>query len=261
MALEIGTFDRWHELFDALCVARGHYDNLALAGAFCATTGAGSRAAYEAALKNLNNWRQGHHRPSPRNFRILTRLLEVESDQAVLAQWNRLYNSSRRLMPAGETREGGEGAAPTPSARHRPAPFRHPLLMAAGGLALAAAVWSGVVLLSSPEAVGEATTVPPDMTGQQVYYREQVIARVGESAVVHGKRGERCGEQPPPWEEVLPYLPELATGVWTDGGVGFRVSRACGGTTPVRAVVFTATRPGLDAFLLYDDPVTLRVLE
>lgn len=265
MVLEVERFGRWHELFDALCVERGHYDNLALAGAFCARTGAGSRAAYEAALKNLNNWRQGHHRPSPRNFRILTQLLELDADPALLARWNALYKASPSPATPGVSDEGATPAptpTPAPPSRFRPLPFgRRGLPIAAACLALAAVVWGVSLLLPASKAVGVATVGPIDVTGQQVYYLEQVTARVGESAVIHGKRGLRCGEQPPPWEEVLPYLPELSTGVWTDGGVGFRVSRACGGATPVRAVVFTATRPGLDAFLLYDDPVTLRVVE
>ena len=98
------------------------------------------------------------------------------------------------------------------------------------------------------------------MTGQPIEAREVVIAEVGQSVVVHGSRG-RCGGQPPDWEEVFAGLPQLSTGIWSDGGVGIRVSRACSGGTPARAVVFTATHPGEERFTLYDDPITIRVTE
>ena len=97
-----------------------------------------------------------------------------------------------------------------------------------------------------------------DMTGERIYWRELSEVAVGESVVIHGKRG-RCGEQPPSWEETFEVLPELSTGIWSDGGVGYRISRSCGGATPARAVVFTATRPGEERFMLYEDPITLRV--
>ena len=98
------------------------------------------------------------------------------------------------------------------------------------------------------------------MTGQRVYWRELSELKVGDSVVIHAKRG-RCGEQPPSWEQVFEYLPESLTGIWSDGGVGYRVSRSCGGATPARAVVFTATRPGEERFMLYEDPITIRVEE
>lgn len=91
-----------------------------------------------------------------------------------------------------------------------------------------------------------------------VEYRKAVSLRIGESSVIHGARSD-CGERAPDWETTQLKLPTLPIGTWSDGGEGKRYSRACGGPTPARGVVFTATRPGLEQFLLYGDSVTIHV--
>ena len=273
MGDKFASFSEWWKLFDALCIERGHVDNDHLASEYCNLTKKKAGGAYESALKSLNNWRRGLHTPSRRNFRILTLLLRVEDMADALPYWHRLYEDAQRRTPATEPDNGDanghtgipEGIAPPhPVAASRR--VRHwqiagivaLLVLAAGGGMIGLSGWQE----SESAAIQRKRPKPGprviDMTDQRIYWRERSEVRVGESVVIHAKRG-RCGEQPPSWEEVFEYLPELSTGIWSDGGVGYRVSRSCGGATPARAVVFTATRPGEDRFMLYEDPITIRV--
>jgi len=267
------SFDEWWRLFDALCLDRGHVDNGQLASEYCNLTRKKADGAYETALKSLNNWRKGLHTPSRRNFRLLTLLLRIEAGDEVLPHWNRLYEEAQRRKPAAEngepngTEDTSEAAMPLlPVAVSRPS--RRWRIAVVAALALLVAGVGMIGLSGWPEPQTEAVARkkpepgPPviDMTGERVYWRELSELKIGESVVIHAKRG-RCGEQPPSWEETFEYLPELATGIWSDGGVGYRVSRSCGGATPARAVVFTATRPGEERFMLYEDTITIRVTE
>lgn len=258
----------WHALFDDICLARGHVDNVKLASELCDLGKSTAPGAFESALKSLGNWRQGKHTPNRRNFRLLTRILEIDGNSAWSDEWLSLYEQALRRKPgavspsvAVKSNVVRDETAP------RAVPGRSgkaiPRYAAMASVAVIAAL--GVVILGEAGPVrgddddGRTTTLPVDMTGQQIYYREIANLRVGESIVLHGKRGPTCGEQPPEWPDVLKYLPEPNTGVWSDGGVGFRVSRACGGPTPARAVVFTATQTGVDSFRLYDDPISITV--
>lgn len=274
----------WHSLFDALCVEQGHLDNAQLAARYCDILRRTTHEAYESAVKNLSNWRQGIHTPSRRNFRALTLLLGIDGRPDIRAQWNRLYEEAQRRRPASSESEGHHD---TPVAPREPVAastvrwwaglrWGRRATVAFGTLAILVAVVSGatfapmsqvsapqpqtdLVLINSPLAQVGSRKI--DMTDQQVFWSQLVRLKVGESAVIHGRRAEECGEQPPSWAEVLSELPEVPTGEWSDGGVGFRVSRACKGATPVRAVVFTAARPGSHLFVLYEDPVTIIVDE
>lgn len=269
MAGAFDSFGEWHRLFDALCIERGHLDNAKLASEYCALTKNKASTAYESSLKSLNNWRQGLHTPSRRNFRILTLMLRIEGAPEVLPHWNRLYEEAQRRKPADGNGDASQPSTipeidPAPSAvsgrrtSRRLAAAAVFLFLGAGGAVLALGTLDG------PQTHASAFTQPGaqviDMTGQRIEAHEMVTAKVGQSVVVHGSRG-RCGEQPPDWEEVFQGLPPLSNGVWSDGGVGIRVSRACSGGTPARAVVFTATHPGEERFTLYDDPITIRVTE
>lgn len=275
MESKYASCDEWWRLFDALCIERGHVDNSQLAGEYCDLTKKKADGAYETALKSLNNWRKGLHTPSRRNFRLLTLLLGIEDGNEALPHWHRLYEEAQRRKPAFDP-ENGEpnGTEDTPEAAASPSSgavsrlaHRSRIAIAMAMVVLIAGV--GMIGLSGwPEPQTEAATRkkpepgPPviDMTGERIYWRELSEVKIGESVVIHAKRG-RCGEQPPSWEQVFEYLPELSTGIWSDGGVGYRVSRSCGGATPARAVVFTATRPGEERFMLYEDPITIRVDE
>lgn len=266
-----GTFDsfmEWHRLFDALCIERGHLDSNRLASEYCAITRKETGAAYDNALKSLNNWRQGLHTPSRRNFRILSLLLLVEDRPEVLAHWNRLYDEAQKRKPAdggGDRDEDRASALPEIAATFVAVSRRRIaaavlMLIAAGGVVFALGALDEPQIYAAADGKPSAGPQVIDMTGQRIEARQLLTLRVGESAVVHGSRG-RCGEQPPSWDEVFTGLPRLSAGTWSDGGIGIRVSRACGGGTPARAVVFTATHPGEEQFMLYDDPITIRVTE
>lgn len=95
-------------------------------------------------------------------------------------------------------------------------------------------------------------------TAQEIPYLPNVSLEVGQSAIIHGARGE-CGQQAPDWERIASRLPKVATGEFSDGGLGTRSSRRCGGPTPARAVRFTATTPGSEKITLYDDPINIEV--
>lgn len=254
------SFDTWSAMFDSLCIEQGHHDNAELAQRYCALAGATGETAYEAAVKNIGNWRRGVHVPHRKNFAILTRMLDVDASEPLLADWDRLYADAKQGRK--ETTEALADNEPVAAPKGQAATNRKTIALA---VIAVAAIAVGVVYMQAPslfdikgDDATQAQSEPIDMTGQRIYWREVVELSVGEAVVVHGKRG-RCGEQPPPWEEVLKFLPELSTGVWLDGGVGYRVSRSCGGTTPSRAVVFKATQPGVDKIFLYDDPITLTV--
>lgn len=269
MAGPFESFGEWHRLFDALCIERGHLDNAKLASDYCALTKKKADTAYESALKSLNNWRQGLHTPSRRNFRILTLLLRIEDAPEALPHWNRLYEEAQRRKSA----EGaGDASQPSTTPEIDPAPTvvsgrRISRRLAAAAVFLFLGVGGAILTLGTfdgPQTQAAANPKPDtqviDMTGQHIEAREVVTVKVGQSVVVHGSRG-RCGKQPPGWEEVFAGLPQLSNGMWSDGGVGIRNSRACGGETPARAVVFTATHPGEERFTLYDDPIMIRVNE
>lgn len=269
------SFGEWHKLFDALCIEYGHHDNAKLAGEYCNLTKKKADNAYESALKSLNNWRQGLHTPSRRNFRILTLLLRIEEAADTLPHWNRLYEEAQRRKPSTEPENGAEDAAPAApgdpasisASPHRSNAWRIAAAItlvgfgAAGGsiTTLHIAQQQGQLGNTSPWKPSPAAAPPAiDVTGQRIPYRDRVTLKVGQSAVIHGARGA-CGEQPPPWNAARWELPPLYIGAWSDGGVGYRISRACDGPTPVRGIVFTAINPGKESIVIFNDPVVISV--
>lgn len=250
------TRHTWHELLDALCIEQGHLDNLNLAERLCSASGNRSHAAFDTALKNLHNWRQGVHLPQRRNFLLLTRLLGVDRDQALRAHWNGLYAQARSALPV----MAPLASAPdgTPANAFRPKQARRPLVLG-GGLIAAALVglfayfqWPG-----RDETIADPGTT---FAGIQADYVRTVTAKVGDALIIHGARGNNCGPAPE-WEVARRHLPELTTGTLADGGVGTRFSRQCGGRVPARAILFTATTPGTEQTSLYGDPITITVQE
>ncbi|MCD7059099.1 hypothetical protein [Pelagibacterium xiamenense] len=244
-------YTQWHELFDALCTEQGHFDNARLASMFCEVTANNGQANYDAAVKNLANWRRGVHIPSRKNFLALSRMIELNGADGLRERWNRLYAEARRPV------QGAPSSTPVTPADESHA-IRH---------AVYATRWlSGVTLLVVLLVVGGVWFLlssgyyisASGVRAIDVEYRRSISLRVGESSVVHGARSN-CGERAPDWETTLSRLPVLDIGTWSDGGEGRRYSRACGGPTPARGVVFTATRPGLVEFTLYGDPVTIHV--
>ncbi len=105
---------------------------------------------------------------------------------------------------------------------------------------------------------GQYTWPVPCSSAPKPQYKRDVTLSVGQSTVIHGARGE-CGEAPPDWEEVVRGLPLSLTGSYSDGGLGVRWSRSCGGPTPARAVKFTAEKAGSEQIVLYGDPINITV--
>jgi hypothetical protein len=91
-----------------------------------------------------------------------------------------------------------------------------------------------------------------------ISYRRSVTLSIGQSAVIHGARGD-CGAPAPSWSDVEAKLPKLSVGTFSDGGVGVRNSNACGGPTPARAISVTGTKSGTENIVLYGDPITITV--
>ncbi|MEQ8709347.1 MAG: hypothetical protein RIC36_10180 [Rhodospirillales bacterium] len=244
----------WHELLDSLCIEQGHLDNIRLSTAFCEVARDTSQSAYESALKNIGHWRSGQHTPNRRNFRILTIILKLDEREDIRGDWNRRYEDALRRKPEILSEEAATDESPPSATRRRP-------VLLAGALALAVATGGAGFLILGPVSQPVAAKSGPqviDVAGDLVRWRRSTELVIGESAVIHGERGA-CGQQPAPWEETVVHLPSLDFGVWSDGGVGHRVSRACGGPTPVRAIVFTGQKPGLAEFVLFDDAVRISV--
>lgn len=243
-------FTHWNELFDALCIQQGHLDNMHLAEQICTASGNQSRGAFETAVKNLHNWRAGIHVPQRKNFIVLGKILEVDEHEGLRAHWNHLYQRTKteRSAPPEDA-----DANPVLAAGKKRAwwPFAAAGGIVAAGVVLVGMGWTAGPLNSDPVASYEGITAE---------YVRNVSIRVGESTIIHGARGNDCGPAPT-WEEATPLLPTLVTGRLSDGGVGTRYSRQCGGRTPARAVLFTATSEGAEQINLYGDDIVIRVTD
>ena len=233
---------QWHHLLDAICVEEGHDDNMALANELSAASGNRSGEAFEAALKNLRNWRNGTHLPQRRNFILLTKVLRIDSDEGLKKHWTHLYGEAQRDASRGPMRAKTDPSASRLPAAPMLATIAVPLLI----------VGAGLVFIMGFD-VSTQDRPPAD-----VEYRKAVSLKAGESIVVHGARG-KCGEDPPDWEKVLSKLPELEIGHWSEGDVGTRYSRKCGGPTPARGIVLNATKSGQAEVTLFGDPVKIEV--
>ena len=241
------TYQQWHELLDALCAERGHLDNMALADELCAAGGNRTQAAFDTAVKNLRNWRQGIHIPQRRNFLLLTKVLKIDRQDGLREHWNRLYGASRTPDVPDMEDTSPVNSVPDPKAWRT---MRHLL----AGAAVCIVVLAGAVLHL-------ATRLPdPGALKTTIDYYRYVDLAVGESKTIHGRRGS-CGNAAPPWEAVERELPPVTTGIWSDGGKGLRYSRNCSGLTPARGVTFTATTVGSEEINLYGDDITIRVIE
>lgn len=234
------SYQLWHDLLDAVCVEQGHLDNMALASELSAASGHRSGEAFEAALKNLRNWRSGAHLPQRRNFILLAKVLRVDSYDGLKEHWAHLYSQARREA----------GRETVPSATTPPRWAWSPVTILATLAVLM--VGTGYLLKSS------LTVLAQDREAADVEYRQAVSVNVGEAVVVHGARGS-CHEDPPTWEKVRAKLPALELGFWSDGAVGTRYSRKCGGPTPARGIVFNATRSGQAEVTVFGDPVKIEV--
>ncbi|RIK87848.1 MAG: hypothetical protein DCC69_03370 [Hyphomicrobiales bacterium] len=242
----------WHELLDMLCAEQGYLDNMALAEQLCAAQGNQTQAAFDAAVKSLRNWRQGIHMPQRRNFLLLTKILKVDRNDDLRVHWNRLYGEAKvRRTPEAAPRDAVAMDAAAPAVR-----ARWPVI-AGGGLMVVAAAALSAIHLGRGE---RETFIDPaaSLEGIQAEYVRNVTVQVGDAVIIHGARGNDCGDAPS-WESASVLLPRLVTGTLSDGGVGTRFSRRCGGRIPARAILFTARVPGTEQTSLYGDEIHIRV--
>lgn len=96
------------------------------------------------------------------------------------------------------------------------------------------------------------------VSAEGIPYRRNVTLKVGETVVLKGVRGD-CGAPPPSWSQLSSSLPPTALGRFSDGGPGEVSSKSCKGTTPARAVRFTATQKGSETLLIFEDKVSVTV--
>lgn len=247
------VYQKWHELLDALCMEQNHLDNMTLAAQICEASGNKCQTAFEAALKNMRNWRQGVHLPQRRNVLLLAKLLRVDRSPALRERWNVLHAEAR----AGALEETPAGAG---EANARPSPTRPQSRLVPAGAAAAFGVAFGAATAFFPWPAGVESEPAGSFEGIRADYVRTVTAKVGDALIIHGARGEACGPAPD-WERASARLPRLTTGDLTDGGIGTRYSRQCGGRVPARAILFTATRPGVEQISLYGDPIMINVQE
>jgi len=242
------AFGKWHELLEAICIEQGYLDNLSLADKLCGALGNRTQDAFETMQRNLHNWRNGTHAPQRRNFLLLTRILRVDTDRELNRKWNDLYREARN---SGGPAPGHELSSDHEVSSEKPPQVRKLQVMLLGSVACTAVLAAAVAyLLLTPRSEETGYT--------NIVYHKTVDMEVGESRIIHGRRGA-CGSMPPQWDEIRDELPELETGSWSDGGIGIRNSRSCGGPTPARVLLFTATAAGHSSFNLYGDPITIDV--
>lgn len=270
----------WHELFDALAIAKGHNDNFELARAYCSANRAESQSAFEAAVKNLRNWRSGLHVPQRRNFLVISKLLEIDAQPLEFQeQWHNAYVAARMAakrnalegaMDEGEDRgvprsaelmEGGfaqRDAIPAGRAWRR----KHVIALVIVSFAVASTI--GVLLgaaVIAPTTSGTGMpglTLPGNFAGTTDQARRVVMLRPGEAMIVGAVSAPDC-DGVPSWDEVEAMLPPLETGQFADGGEGTRYDATCGARVPARGVLFQAESIGQEQFVLGAEPVVIRV--
>lgn len=237
-------FGQWHLLLDSLCGMRGHADNAGLASQLCRRLGKTAQEDFDTAEKNLRNWRLGRHAPLRRNFMVLSELLGVEEDPALVRHWNALYAAARghRLHQPVET--PAEPSAAMPGGRHR-------LAWAAGAAALVLLAAGGFRWLLA-EPYGHLPLIG---------YNSRIVMALGESRLVHGDRGNCDGGMLPDWYYTSQRVPVSDLGTFSDGGLARKMSNFCNAVVPVRAVRFTARKAGEDEVRLLDDYVRIVVVD
>ena len=258
-------FDKWHVLFDELCNRSGDYDNARLGSEYCNRMGKHGEMHFETAIRNLRNWRSGKHIPRQRNFMVLSQLLDVAGEPALLDRWNVLYARAREMDDAAPS-GGPDEADGIPASVHSNLPV--PLTPGAAEPVARRfdrqAVLIGLVLFCCGVLASELYRAEPwrwfysIQKPPLIVWRPHVSLLVGESLIIHGERGD-CGKPPPDWEYVLTRLPISRIGEFSDGGIVRRNSNFCRGETPARAVTFTAHKPGIEELLVLGDIMRVSV--
>ncbi|MEW9612382.1 hypothetical protein AB3G45_00610 [Shinella sp. S4-D37] len=232
---EWDRFGNWHRLFDRLCRLRGYSENAQLASALCRELSRSSERDFQAAEKNLRNWRRGRRIPLRRNAAILARLLDVEADPALKRRWDRTY----RALQDGEAGDALGSPSPKAPVADRIAPPQRTLLLWAALPAGLLAVTGLQGLAASGDASMDTATLPT------VAYNARAFLSVGTEKLIHGV-AEGCDGPPSDWADMAAYLSESATGAFSDGGLATKMMNGCGKEMVVRAVKFIAIRPGVE---------------
>lgn len=233
----------WHELFDALCIEQGYLDNLELAVSLCKESGNSTQASHDTAVRNLANWREGYHIPQKRNFLLLGKILKVNQSDSLEVHWRELYKRARSR----------DKAAPRDAAKTSLFSIRW--VISGGATACLMIMLSSFFWISAQGTDSKALLMAEAVRAD---YMRNVNVRVGEAVIIHGLRGRACGDAPS-WATTQARLPNLQTGTLSDGGVGTRYSRQCGGRVPARAILFTPTTPGVEQTSLFGDEINITV--
>ncbi len=253
---DLQQINRWHILFDELCVRAGFHDAASLAARYCEVAGNGAQKEHDTTLRNLNNWRSGRHIPRLRSLRILEQVLGIRDDPALLEHWTALYRQ------ANETGEDSPADIPRAAAPHEAAPARSARWAAAlpnlPTIAGAVLVFGLGIAIGNVWASGWRPWGGPADDAPLVVYKPEVFMTVGESKIIHAERGD-CGRLPRDWQDVAGDLPGPALGTFSDGGLAQRNSIFCKGRTPARAIVFNAERPGVEEFRIQGDHMKVTV--
>lgn len=264
-------FSQWHLLFDELCNRAGFYDDATLAGAYCTLTQSKGQKQFETTVRNLNNWRSGRHVPRAGNLRILSRLLDIAGNPELQVQWNELYKRAKDLEVVRPAASGSPlpvvsrfpasgyvdlpattSATLIPTAYYgfvaRPKRWSHLQALLGGLVLLCIGVAAGAVLGAS----GWRPWAGPADNAPIIAFNPKIDMKVGESRPIYAERSD-CGKLPRDWAEVRAELPFARTGEFSDGGLARRFSKFCKGLTPARAIVFTATKAGIEEFEIQGD--------
>lgn len=252
---EWGRFSDWNTLFDRLCRLRGYPENAELASELCRQTGRSGERDFQAAEKNLRNWRLGRRIPLRRNAVVLARLLDVDSDPLLRRKWDETY----RALHGGEERgrivdlrgEAVAGGGTRPSGRGALAPRL--------ALFLSAAFPAGLLAATGLNGLAVSGNAPTDKTElPTVAYNARAFLSVGTEKLIHGAV-EGCSGAPSEWADMLPGLPESRIGIFVDGGLATKMMNGCGKEMVVRAVKFIALRPGVEELKVLDDYFKIEV--
>lgn len=244
---EWNRYDRWHLLFDALCRAQGHQQNAVLASELCARFSRNSRADFDAAKKQLRNWRSGQRLPLKRNVAVLGQLLAIDTDPDLERHWQALYRQAQQRRGAGSSSDAREAAA---------APRRAESTLSRRVMLAGAMLLGGVGLALSPVS-SELRAVPSELP--IVNFEGSVRVPLGATVLIHGHPG-KCDGQPPEWDEFAGEIPTTQLGAFSDGGLARKVVRRCTSERVVRGIRFTGTNVGTDGIRLFGDYIRINVV-
>lgn len=238
-------YKEWHKLLDGLCNACGFDDNADLASVFCARSGRGSQADFDAARKKLRSWRTGKRLPRYGNLMVLFSILEVDRHPGLQERWNNLYR-----------------AASAPSRHRGRAPPQRRVPRLSAGYPHGVGRWAAICALPFL-GIGLAAVVNSDnqlmpIELPEVGYNAYVQLQVGDSRLIHGEY-DRCDSPPPDWEQVRTKVPSTMLGIFTDGGLARKMVNDCGREMVVRAVMFTGLTSGVEELRLLDDFMKIEV--